>query len=193
MPTTQLVIEGIVDEAVSRAVARYCGCKLGPSQGFKGKGWIDKNIQAFGKAAAANNQQVYFVVRDFDGDEQCPGQLRKKLLAATGPKNLVFRMAVGAIESWLLADVDGISAWLNVDAKHLPGNVDSISDPKQFLMDLDAKRRRRGKAIFYDEGDYATRVIEFANKKYSVERALKSKRSQSLQRATQRLTEALKT
>jgi len=46
------------------------------------------------------------------------------------------RVAVRAIEAWLLADRDRIAAMLGISAQKVPTEPDSLDDPKRRLVDL---------------------------------------------------------
>lgn len=56
---------------------------------------------------------------------------------------MVFRVAVRAIEAWLLADRERIAAYLGVSLHSVPALPDALADPKQALVNLARKSRRR--------------------------------------------------
>ena len=84
---------------------------------------------------------------------------------------MCFRLAVRAIESWLLADAEQLAAFLRVSSAKIPVNPDGEHDPKMTLVNL--ARYSTKKNIREDmvprEGSggkvgpgYVGRVIEFA-------------------------------
>jgi hypothetical protein len=179
-----LVVEGLVDEAVARALVRHVGLSVGVVRGRQGKGWIDANISSLNHAA---RYEKYFVVRDFDGDDICPGRLIARLVVNRND-GLVFRCAVQSIESWILADSNAVARWLRVPEGRIPNNTDTINSPKEFLRRLGSQRGRdRRRPMFYDDGDYTSRTLEFIGRRWSPARAYQSDRSASLRSAVDRL------
>jgi hypothetical protein len=57
--------------------------------------------------------------------------------------NLVFRVAVREIESWLPADREGFADFLGIGSDLIPLQPDQIPDPKQTLVKLARRSRRR--------------------------------------------------
>jgi hypothetical protein len=56
---------------------------------------------------------------------------------------MCFRIAVRAIEAWLLADRERLATLLGVATNLLPGNPDEVGNPKTALVDLARRSRRR--------------------------------------------------
>jgi hypothetical protein len=50
--------------------------------------------------------------------------------------NFLFRIAVRESESWVLADRDSFSQFLNISINRILFNTDAIDDPKRFLIKL---------------------------------------------------------
>ena len=59
--------------------------------------------------------------------------------------NLLFRIAVREVESWILADPANLSEFLSVKKTLVPTNTDAIADPKAAIVGL--ARKSRSKAI----------------------------------------------
>jgi len=53
-----------------------------------------------------------------------------------------FRIAVRAVEAWLIADAETLAAFLHVRRSFFPSNPDTLPNPKQSLVDL-ARRSSR--------------------------------------------------
>ena len=109
------------------------------AHGRRGKQWLRQQIGGYRNASA---HAAWFVLVDLDRDE-CPPRLRRDWGAASDERGMCFRVAVRAVESWLLADRDGLARFLGVASAELPDRPDAIPDPKRALVDA-ARRTRRG-------------------------------------------------
>ncbi|MBN1902605.1 hypothetical protein JW926_14870, partial [Candidatus Sumerlaeota bacterium] len=149
-----------------------------------------KNIQRFNHASRV---MPYLVLTDLDIVE-CPPVLIRQWLAEPISKNLIFRIAVREVESWVMADREGFSHFIHADIKVIPGDLDKLDDPKSFL--LEKVRKYAGKDIRRDllprenstakiGPDYTGRLSEFLNENWSMRRALPH--SHSLQRTVNTL------
>jgi hypothetical protein len=103
--------------------------------------------------------------------------------------NLIFRIAVREIESWLLADRTGFASFLNIKKQLIPLNPDGIRDPKRLLINLAKRSHRRliRNAIVPTPGntarigpDYNGQLSYFVTNIWNIEEALKN--SDSLRR-----------
>lgn len=136
-----LAVEDFLSEAVLRKILRFtrkpyatgtCFCK-------GGYGYLKKNIQGFNHAAKTT---PFLVLTDLDNIE-CPPTLIKEWLPHPKHPNLLFRVAVREIEAWLLAHREAFAKFLGIKTHSIPSNVDTISDPKQFLLSLAKKSKKR--------------------------------------------------
>jgi len=74
----------------------------------------------------------------------CPPKLIKEWLSdSTQHHNLLFRVAVREVESWVLADRDHFAKFLGIMKELVPVDVDEIDDPKEYLINLVRKSRKR--------------------------------------------------
>jgi len=107
-----------------------------------------------------------------DHDASCPPELKNQIMGEPAQK-MIFSIAVRTIESWLLADPEKLSSFLGVSKKHFPDNPESLDNPKDKLIQIASKSRR--KAIKEDmtprEGSgakvgpaYSSRLMEFAQR-----------------------------
>jgi hypothetical protein len=110
------------------------------------------------------------------------------------PANFCFRVAVRAVEAWLLADAEKIAAFLGVDGTRIPSQPETLPDPKDTLLRLAGKSRRkevREDMVPRLGGQrkvgpaYASRMIEFTNRHWRPQVA--AQRADSLRRAIQAL------
>lgn len=184
-------VEGPTDEAVVRRLIEHAGGVAGFVYGKKGKPEIKKNISGYNNAA---RHQPWIVVVDLDQDGGCAPEIIGEWLPAPA-RHLCFRFAIRAIESWLLADSATLARFLSVPQVKIPHDPDSLTDPKQILVNL--ARRSRKKSIRDDmvprEGSgrlvgpaYASRAIEFAKNHWRPAEA--TRHSDSLRRTIACLT-----
>ncbi|MBU0483632.1 MAG: DUF4276 family protein [Proteobacteria bacterium] len=112
------------------------------------------------------------------------------------PNDLLFRVAVREIESWLLADRNGFSDFFDVPLSQLPPNPENIDDPKQLLLKLVRRYSNREikAAILPERGvrskigfGYNQMLGRFVEEQWSIDRAMTN--SESLAKAYQRLNE----
>jgi hypothetical protein len=115
---------------------------------------------------------------------------------------MCFRIAVRAVEGWLIADRERIASFLRITIAQVPDNPDTIGDPKQALVNL--ARRSRHSSIKNDliprESSgrivgplYTARMIEFVQdsaRGWRPEQALRA--SDSLRRCIKRLRQLAK-
>jgi hypothetical protein len=132
---------------------------------------------------------------DLDADAGCAPPLRAVWLPQPAPM-MCFRVAVRAVEAWLLADREQLARFLGIAASRVPLAPETVLDPKRALVDLAARSRRR--AIREDmvprSGSgrsvgpaYASRLIEFVDGYWRPEMATNN--SDSLRRCCERLDE----
>lgn len=139
MAIFQAAVEGDLDEAVLRRIVDHCGAELGVVYGREGKPRLRQNIRGYNHAA---KWQPWIVVVDLDDEEPCAGELRSKWLPDQTDL-MCFRVAVREVEAWLMADRAGFSSFLAISASLVPPAPDEIDDPKQTLVNLATRSRRR--------------------------------------------------
>ena len=106
----------------------------------RGNGKIKKQIRAYNTAAKYG---YYFIITDLDTTYQCAPSLIKDWLPEQGSSQLLFRVAVHEIESWLLADRGNFAAFFSISQKLVPLNPDSEADPKRTVISLAKRSRKR--------------------------------------------------
>ncbi|NJL27831.1 MAG: hypothetical protein HC897_07995 [Thermoanaerobaculia bacterium] len=187
-----VVVEGDTDLPIVAKLAADAGIMISREIGCAGKSQLDADLRGYNNAA---HHAPWFVLRDLDQDAACAGELLAGW--AFQPSNwMCFRLAVRAIESWLLADHEGICSFFKVKPSIVPEHPDTAVNPTQALVNL--ARRSRSKRIrdamvprpglatsvgaFYE----AT-IIHFGRDHWDLDRA--AARSESLARARHRLHE----
>src|SRR5688572_13918341 len=119
----------IIDKLNSAVTNRFA---IGNRYSRGGIGYIARSLPGFNLAARG---VPFLVMADLDTNT-CPRELIDSWLRAAQHPNLIVRIAVKEVESWLLADRKHISRFLGVPVTRLPMNADAISDPKQLLVNL---------------------------------------------------------
>tara|TARA_R110000868_G_scaffold366692_1_gene629595 strand:- start:155 stop:754 length:600 start_codon:yes stop_codon:yes gene_type:complete len=130
-----IVVEDLVSESVINAMVGQLRPDWGVHNciGKRGDGYIRAKLRGLNQAAEG---MKIFALADRDTLARCPVELRREWVAGPQHPNLVFRIAEMEVESWVLADADAVGEYLSIGAHRIPHDVDSIADPKQFLVNL---------------------------------------------------------
>lgn len=150
---------------------------------------LKKNLPRY--LEQARHVQPVLCVADTDG--HCAVELIRNWLPLPEPGKLLLRLAVTEAESWLLADREGFAHAFEVPVGKLPRDPDSERNPKELLLTLARRSRRR---LYRDElvsaddhqkpgSGYNLHLSEFARSRWNVVAA--AARSMSLQRALNQL------
>lgn len=183
-----LVVEDDLSEAVLRTMLHRSGRQYAVGFCFSrsGFGYLKNKIAGFNNAAKST---PFLILTDLDKKE-CAPLLVQEWLPIPKHHNLLFRIAVRSVESWLLADRASLSAFLGVQKDLMPSNPDEQDDPKRFLIELTAKSRKRylREAIIPAKGstakigpDYNGTLINYTQRYWKIENAINN--SPSLQSA----------
>lgn len=185
-PQISAAVEGSTDEAVVRNLIHHVGAVPGKVYVQRGKGNLRQRINGFSHAARVS---PWLILVDLDQDAPCAAPLCRDWLPHPAPL-LCFRVAVRALEAWLMADTDALASYLSINKTRVPADPEAEADPKRTLVNL--ARRSRRTAIVKDmvprEGSgrsegpaYASRITEFAENHWRPDVA--AERSDSLRRA----------
>ena len=136
-----LAVEDELSEWVVRRAlaARPADYAIGAVYGKGGFGYLKKQASAFNNAAKGC---PYLVLTDLDRCP-CPPQLIEEWLGRPKHPHLLLRVAVREVESWLLGDPAGLSAFLGLRTRFDFDNPEQLMDPKQELLKLAIKSPRR--------------------------------------------------
>jgi len=106
-----LAVEDSLSEVVARTILRQSDKKYYVSNclGKKGFGYLKSKIKAFNKAS---QKLPFFVLTDQDNG--CPPDKIDSWLGVIPHSNLIFRIAVMEIESWVMADREAIAKYLSI-------------------------------------------------------------------------------
>ena len=105
----------------------------------RGFGYLKRNISGFNKASKG---MPYLILTDLD-DKECAPIMIQEWLPETKNPNLIFRIAVREVESWVLADQPGFAKFLGISPKKVAEKPDDLSDPKAYLISLARESRKR--------------------------------------------------
>ena len=136
-----ILVEGVMDDAVARRLLTATGHELGSSFGRRGCNYIRQKINGFAQRARYGCPLLAMVdLMDFEFE--CPPSLSIALVPER-PALLVLSVVVRELESWILADQDGIAEFLRVPRSLVPAAPETLPDPKRTLVNLARRSRRR--------------------------------------------------
>lgn len=184
-----LVVEDSLSESICRQILGHFSLEAGYVYGKEGVGFIKTRLRGFNHAAKGVR---YFVLADLD-QSNCPPDLWKHWVGdVSRHPNLLFRVAVREVESWLLADVENLERFLFIKHQRSIPNPDQLADPKRELLRLALKSPKkilRDGVVFTSEHgelvqgpDYNGTLQRFVFGKWDIQNAIR--RSESLRRAT---------
>ncbi len=137
----------------------------------------------------------HVICLDLDDNECAPSLLKNLGITPRSPSMLV-RVAVREVESWLLADTQGLAEFLNIPMAKVPNQPDTLRDPKLTLINLARKSKNKSvrEGIVPEQGArasvgplYNPLLASFVNEGWSLLNACT--RSPSLEKALLRLRE----
>jgi hypothetical protein len=161
-------VEGKTDKVVVERLIAHVGADPGPVYVAEGKPNLKKRIAGYNQAA---RHSLWLVLVDLDRDG-CAPSLRVAWLPEPS-SGLCFRVAVHAVEAWLMADAETLAGFLGVARSNIPANPESLPDPKATLVGLAAASRHRDirEDMAPQPGSsrrvgpaYTSRIIEYAGK-----------------------------
>lgn len=176
MAWLSLVVEGIHDQVVASQLCLLTGHKILAPYITNGKNRLDQKLSGYNAAAA---HSAWFVLRDLDNDASCAPELKARLLGSVAEK-MCFRIPVRSLKAWLIADRRKLADYMAVSFSRIPGDVENIAQPKQTLVNIARKSRRR---VIRDEmvprsgttavtgPGYTTHLMEFAQYHWNPETA----------------------
>lgn len=193
-----LAMEDALSEVVLTRLLQASGKDYATSTVYSrgGYGYLKKTINGFNHAAKGI---PFIVLTDLDQYE-CPQALIADWLTAPKRENLLLRVAVTEVESWLLCDREGVAAFLGVKVDVIPDNPEELADPKKVLVSIACKSPKREirddicprKGSTSRVGpNYNGRLSEFVLNHWSVDAA--RLRGQSLARTLSRLEDFVPT
>ncbi len=127
------------EEVLYRILKAVGGYAIGTSYRRGGFGYLRRTIQGWNRAARG----IPFVVLTDLDENRCPADLIRTWLPDQKHHNLLFRIAVREVESWLLADRANLADFLKIKRALVPNAPDLLPDPKGTLIRFAKKSRSR--------------------------------------------------
>jgi len=124
--------EAVIKNILSNSSVNYI-YKPDKLNNCHGKSNIFKNMEKYNQVAKF---QTILVLVDLNQKHKCPSDLLKKWFVHPKNHNLIFRIAVREVESWILADRDNFAKFIKIDKVFIPYESDKIDDPKECLIKL---------------------------------------------------------
>lgn len=178
-----VAVEGPTDFEASKRILTHTGHSIGRSFIQTGKTRLDAQLAGYNNAARYD--QPWFVLRDLDHDAACAPSLIAAKLPNRSPL-MFFRIAVRALEAWLIADSEGMAEFLGVSVANFPDDPDRSDDPKAVVLRAAAKSARKTAMLPASRvrarvgPTYVPELISFITNHWSIDRAIE--RSDSLRR-----------
>lgn len=164
---------------------------IGSTIGNRGKSYLQSRALELNRTARS---LPVFMMIDLDSRTHCPLEVRDQWFKAAPQPNMLFRVAVMEVESWILADRVRCATFLGVQANRIPHECDSIQMPKEFIVNLARRSRKKsiredmvpalGATISFGPA-YNARLTEFIERCWDPTEAATN--SESLDRALRRL------
>jgi len=133
-------VEGVTDEAILRRLVEFAGGAVSAVHVRNGKTNLRARVRGYNQAARFS---PWMVLVDLDSDVYCAPMLRAQWLADPHPR-MCFRIAVRAVEAWLLADREAIARFLAVPLARVPRGPEGVQHPKGAMVSLASQSRKRG-------------------------------------------------
>lgn len=163
--------------------------------GKRGNGFLKSNISNYMEIAA---RAVVVLITDLDRLQCAPSLVENWTKRRRLPDKFVFRVAIRAAESWVLADREGFAEFLGVGLSMLPRDPDRLENPKHKLISLarSSKKKNLRRDIVPDIGStsrqgfgYTQALGRFVDQIWSIDRAIRH--SNSLERTVKDIRHVL--
>ncbi len=203
---SKMLIRYACEDAPSRAVAiklinqkKDNNCEIRELGGSgSGCGPIFTRLDSYSNISKDSGEPVIIFI-DLDNIRCAPrllGNLQKShpIKDRQPPNKFQIRIAVREVESWLLADKQGMETYFGISQKAIPPSPEKLSDPKQELLNLikkNAKARFKREMLPKGKGNIGTGyndyLVHFIDTVWDYKRACTN--SDSLTRAIKRIKE----
>lgn len=163
-----LVYEGQTDGIVLKSILQYVGIAIKFDRKMDGQAKLLQRISKFNEAA---QYDPWLIVIDLDQTAPCAGEYVKQLIPIPSTQ-LRLRIAVRAIEAWIMADREHFAKYLNIPINNVPDNPDQEPTPKTTLLNLVKRSKKstlkedmlpRGSGYFQVGPGYVGRIDDFIN------------------------------
>lgn len=134
-----LVVEGITDLVVLNRLLGNANVLNFKTRIAGGKANILNRLEEYNRAYRRTR---WLVVIDLDQDAECAPEYLREISPSPG-KEMLLRIAVHSIESWIMADRIMFARFLGIHSDNVPLQPDSLGDPKAELISLIRRKCRR--------------------------------------------------
>lgn len=136
----------VVEDDLSGSVAKRLVNQYLPTAEISGAFVAGGSIKS--RIPGLNQRARYFgpvlALADLDRPMSCPIELVRELSSGlTIASDLLIRVAVLEIESWILADRESMAEWLGIALNNTPRFPETLEDPKRTLVQLASRSRAR--------------------------------------------------
>ena len=178
IPSVIVAVEDELSGAVMSRLISFSGRNFSINRVFNARGNA-RLKDGMAKFREASRVLPHIVLTDLDRCP-CPPELIENWNAKQLPPQLLFRIAVREVESWLMADREGLAAFLHIDVSKVPQSPETEEDPKRTLVNLARKSRKRrlSQEIVPEAGSsakigplYNTHFVNFVNSGWDIEQA----------------------
>lgn len=143
-----LAVEDELGEQMLRVLLAQSGREflIGTVYGKQGNSYLKRMLSAFNNAAKG---MAYLVFTDLDEKPCATFLIEDWFKCRVGEyhthrsPNLLFRIAVREVESWIMADRNAFAGFLGISTNKIPFRTDEIPDPKRFLLNLARTSRKK--------------------------------------------------
>ena len=138
-----LAVEDSLSDVVSTKILKHLGIEilLRIPNTYQGKSYLQKRAAELNRSAAA--PPYVLMLTDLDSPQTCVPELIQSWVRAPLNSGFSLRVAVMEIESWIMADRGALAAFLSIPVNRIPSDPDEISQPKEFLVSLARKSRKK--------------------------------------------------
>ena len=182
------VYEDLLTASVIKRLVNEFNDKITITQEINAHGFgkIKRDILKYNNAA---KNKPFIIITDLDKKECAVSLIEDWFNNTEKEPELIFRVAVKEIDAWILADKKGIAKTLNISPDIIPSEPEKIDNPKELLMQLAKKSKKREireefppKDSFAHQGPlYNILLTTFVNEEWNLDEAMKH--SKSLEKA----------
>lgn len=182
--------EDLLGLTVATIIAEDLDFQIAHSDKLGGNRQLRANLKKYNQIAA---RFPVLVFTDLDERECAPTLIRQWTQGISPSKNLLLRVNVHEVESWLFGDQESFAEFLGIHPSNMPEDPEGLLNPKQTLFNLvrDKSKKREIKAGLLPSNnsglgpEYNTLLCRFVRNHYSYRRA--APRCNSLERAVRAL------
>jgi len=146
-----LLVEGKLDEAVGHHIVQAAGGTVSVVYGKHGVDYVRDNIEGFNDLAQGT--PILALADLMDTRFNCPARVVTHWLPHQN-ENMLLRLVVREVESWLLADRANAAQFLGVSKTNIPRDPENLEDPKRRVVNLarESQYRKIRELLVPEEG-----------------------------------------